>query len=102
MVMSVVQYAEAIASKFEHYSGTTSRTNLLEILTEVMRIEFDGGTSRLKVAERQRLEMAVWSQVCARLKITTCCIDEIAAMLARCSSKCSVSKCCGCFGAVAI
>ena len=99
MAMSVVQYAEAIASKFEHYSGTTSRTNLLEILTEVMRIEFD---TRLKVAERQSLEMAVWSQVCARLKITSCCVDEVAAMLARCSSKCSMSKCCGCFGAVAI
>ena len=91
--MSVVQHAERIAAKFEHYAGTAHRASLLEILTEVLKLEFD---PKLTKAERESLEEAIWNQTCARLGISSCCVDEVAALLARC---CAQSRKCGCFSA---
>ena len=95
--VSVVQHAESIAAKFEHYSGSKSRADLLTILTEIMRLELD---PKLSEAERQSLEEAIWNQTCARLGIDNCVCQELTAMLARCCAKTSKCGGCGCFSAL--
>ena len=94
--MSIDHHVDAIVDRFQHFRGSSQRADLLTILVEICRLEFD---PQLSAKEREALEMTVWQQCCDKLGIEQCLCAEIGKVLVKCSECCDKSG--GCFGCFA-
>jgi hypothetical protein len=79
--MTVDVAAAKLELEFGHLRREPSRANVLELLTAVARLEL---AAEMSAGERTAFEELVFREVCERLGVPACVIEEVRRLLRKC------------------